>query len=115
MRPNSSAPSQSNGKAADVEVHRQQVGHDLEGEAERQRPLGGGEGQGSQLQADAGDAEEVHLLLEEQEAEDTSAPGITGHLKIAILRFKIGIHLFADVVCTSSLRLQRLGIYAVVR
>ena len=88
MKPNNTAPSQSDGEAADVEVHRQQVGHDLEGEAERQRPLGGGEGQGSQLQADAGDAEEVDLLLEEQEAEDTSAPGIAGHLKIAALRFK---------------------------
>ena len=102
MRPNSSAPSQSNGKAADVEVHRQQVGHDLEGEAERQRPLGGGEGQGNQLQADAGDAEEVHLLLEEQEAEDTSAPGITGHLKIATLVF----HKRQDILICFCVRLE---------
>ena len=74
-------PSQSDGEAADVEVQRHYVSQDLERETEGQRRLCRGERQSDELQANAGDAEEVQLLLEEDEAEDPSTPRIARHLK----------------------------------
>ena len=85
-------------------MHRHYVSQDLERETEGQRRLYWGERQSDKLQANAGDAEEVQLLLQEEEAEDPSASGIARHLnkveKNGIFEFTLPQGIRSDATCS---------------